>query len=115
MALWHLCGSEIQCQTFKFNSLPGGHRVRIIFFFFPVELQIRKAFPKGRELEFPFNLSLVDWRGLPRGGKRCDGGRGEGEARRRLSLTFFSGKGDTSIGNPHIFGEKSRFISIQTW
>ena len=45
------------------------------YFFFSVELQIRKAFPKGRELEFPFNLSLVGGRELPRGGERCDGGR----------------------------------------
>ena len=39
----------------------------------------------------------------------------KGEVRRRLSLTFFSGKGDTSIGTSQIFGEKSQFISIQTW
>ena len=90
MTLLRLCASETQSQTFKFNSLLGEHRVRVIFFFFPVGLQIRKAFPKGRELEFPFDLSLVGGRGLSRGGERSDGGRGEGEERRWLSLTFFS-------------------------
>ena len=88
MTLLRLCASETQSQTFKFNSLLGEHRVRV--FFFSVGLQIRKAFPKGRELEFPFDLSLVGGRGLSCGGERSDGGRGEGEERRRLSLTFFS-------------------------
>ena len=58
---WATTGTP-HSQSFNLNILSGEHRVRVIFL--SVELQTRKAFPKCKKLESPFDLSLVDRRQL---------------------------------------------------